>query len=73
MIERSARRDPKKIAIVYGDTRMSYEELIRSAKGLASELTRLGLQPHDRAVVQFPNCAEFVTLYVALNYIGVIR
>jgi 2,3-dihydroxybenzoate---[aryl-carrier protein] ligase len=72
MVERTARRQPQKVAIVHGDRRITYEELIRSAKGLASELLRLGLQPQDRAVVQLPNCPEFVSLYLALNYIGVI-
>ena len=72
MVERTARRQPQKIAVVHGDTRITYEELIRSAKGLASGLVRLGLQPQDRAVVQLPNCPEFVSLYLALNYIGVI-
>ena len=72
MVERTARRQPQKIAVVHGDTRITYEALIRSAKGLASALVRLGLQPQDRAVVQLPNCPEFVSLYLALNYIGVI-
>jgi 2,3-dihydroxybenzoate-AMP ligase len=72
MVERSARRQPHKAAIVHGDIRITYEELIRSAKDLATALARLGLQPQDRAVVQLPNCPEFVSLYLALNYIGAI-
>ena len=72
MVERTARRQPQKVAVVHGDSRITYEELIRSAKGLASGLLHLGLQPQDRAVVQLPNCAEFVSLYLALNYIAVI-
>jgi 2,3-dihydroxybenzoate-AMP ligase len=72
MVERSAQRQPHKVAIVHGDTRLTYQELIRSAKSLATALVQLGLQPHDRAVVQLPNCPEFVSLYLALNYIGVI-
>ena len=72
MVERSAQRQPRKIAIVHGETRITYEELIRSAKRLAAGLVTLGLQPHERAVVQLPNCPEFVSLYLALNYIGVI-
>ncbi len=72
MVERTARRQPQSIAIVCGDTRISYQELIQAAKSLASGLLRLGLQPHDRAVVQLPNGPEFVSLYLALNYIGVI-
>src|SRR4029077_5939797 len=39
---------------------------------LASGLWRLGLRSQDRVVVQLPNCPEFVFLYLALNYIGVI-
>jgi 2,3-dihydroxybenzoate-AMP ligase len=72
MVERTARRLPRKVALVHGDDRITYEELIRSARSLAIELLRLGLNPQDRVVVQLPNCPEFVTLYLALNYIGVI-
>jgi 2,3-dihydroxybenzoate-AMP ligase len=72
MVERSAQRQPHKVAIVHGETRITYEELIRSAKRLAAGLVHLGLQPSERAVVQLPNCPEFVSLYLALNYIGVI-
>ena len=72
MVEGTARLHPHNTAIVHGDTRITYDELIRSAKSLARELVNLGLQPQDRAVVQLPNCPEFVILYLALNYIGVI-
>jgi len=72
MIERTARRQPGKTAVIHGETRMTYEELVQSAKRLASGLSRAGLQSHDRVVVQLPNCPEFVILYLALNYIGVI-
>ena len=33
--------------------------------------SNLGLQPLDRVVVQLPNGLEFVSLYLALNWIGV--
>ena len=72
MVERTARRLPQKVALVYGEERITYQELIRSAKRLASGLVRLGLKPQDRAIVQLPNRPEFVSLYLALNYIGVI-
>ena len=72
MIERTARRQPGKVAVIHGETRITYEELVQSAKRLASGLSSLGLRPQDRVVVQLPNCPEFVVLYLALNYIGVI-
>ena len=45
---------------------------MQSAKRLAGGLSNLGLRPQDRVVVQLPNGPEFVILYLALNYIGVI-
>jgi 2,3-dihydroxybenzoate-AMP ligase len=72
MVERTANRLPGKVAVVCGEERITYQELVRSAQSLAVELLHLGLRPQDRAVVQLPNCAEFVTLYLALNYISVI-
>ena len=72
MVERTARLGPKKIAIVYGESRITYSEMISAAKRLATALVRHGFQPHDRIVVQLPNIPEFVLLYLALNYIGVI-
>jgi len=72
MVERTARRQPQKVAVVHGETRTTYDELVRSAKRVASGLANLGLQPQDRVVVQLPNSVEFVSLYLALNYVGVI-
>ena len=72
MIERTARRHPGQTAVIHGRTRIAYGDLVQSAKRLASGLASLGLQPQDRVIVQLPNCPEFVTLYLALNYIGVI-
>jgi 2,3-dihydroxybenzoate-AMP ligase len=72
VVERTARRLPDKRAIVYGTEHVTYRGLIRSAQSLAIELSKLGLKAQDRAVVQLPNGPEFVVLYLALNYIGVI-
>lgn len=72
MIERTARRQPGKIAVIQDERRITYEGLVQSAKRLASGLSGAGLQSQERVVVQLPNCPEFVILYLALNYIGVI-
>lgn len=72
MVERTARLQPNKSAIVYGEARISYSEMISTSKRLATALVRLGLRPQDRVVVQLPNVPEFALLYLALNYIGVI-
>jgi 2,3-dihydroxybenzoate-AMP ligase len=72
MVARTARRRPNKVAVVYGERRITYEELIAQSRRLALGLLELGLEPLDRAVVQLPNLPEFVTTYLALNWIGVI-
>ncbi|HXE47545.1 MAG TPA: AMP-binding protein, partial [Ramlibacter sp.] len=72
MVARTARRQPGKVAVVYGDRRITYEELIAQSRQLALGLLELGLKPLDRAVMQLPNIPEFVTTYLALNWIGVI-
>jgi 2,3-dihydroxybenzoate-AMP ligase len=72
MVARTARRQPGKVAVVYGERRITYEELIAQFRQLALGLLELGLEPLDRAVMQLPNLPEFVTTYLALNWIGVI-
>ncbi len=72
MVARTALRQPGKVAVVYGECRITYEELIAQSRQLALGLLQLGLEPLDRAVVQLPNLPEFVTTYLALNWIGVI-
>jgi 2,3-dihydroxybenzoate-AMP ligase len=72
MVARTARAMPGKVAVVCGDRRITYEQLISESRQLALGLLALGLKPLDRAVMQLPNIPEFVTTYLALNWIGVI-
>jgi 2,3-dihydroxybenzoate-AMP ligase len=72
MVARTAQRHPEKAAVVYGERRITYQELIDESRRLAMGLLELGLKPLDRAVLQLPNIPEFVTTYLALNWIGVI-
>src|SRR5512140_277545 len=72
MVERTAQRQPGKVAVVYGDRRITYGELVAQSRQLALGLLELGLGPRDRAVMQLPNIPEFVTTYLALNWIGAI-
>ena len=72
MVARTAQRQPGKVAVVYGDRRITYEELVAQSRQLALGLLELGLGPLDRAVMQLPNIPEFVTTYLALNWIGAI-
>jgi len=72
MVERSAAGAPDKTAVVYRGQRVSYAELVSTAGRLAASLSRLGIRPLDRVVVQLPNGLEFVLVYLALARIGAI-
>ena len=72
MVERTALRLPDKVALVHGDRRTTYAELVRASRRLAVGLAQRGIAPGDRVVMQLPNVPEFVTTYLALNAIGAI-
>ncbi len=60
----------QRIALLDRDRTVTYGELDRRSDNLALNLLEIGFQPLDRVVVQLPNVAEFVILYLALQKIG---
>ncbi len=60
----------KRVALLDRDRSITYGELDRMSSNLALNLLEAGFQPLDRLVVQLPNVAEFVVLYLALQKIG---
>jgi 2-hydroxy-7-methoxy-5-methyl-1-naphthoate---CoA ligase len=63
---------PDAIALVDGDVRLTFRDLMTRADGAAVRLRDLGLRPDDRVVTQLPNCWEFVVLTVACLRLGVL-
>lgn len=59
-----------RVALIDRDRSFTYAELDRLSDNLALNLLEVGLRPLDRVVVQLPNVAEFVVLYLALQKIG---
>ncbi|KAF0162687.1 MAG: AMP-dependent synthetase and ligase [Rhodocyclaceae bacterium] len=72
MLARSAGRHPGKTALVSGDLRLSYRDLVEISDRLACRFLEAGIQPLDRVVVQLPNGPEFVHTYFALTRIGAV-
>ena len=72
MLRRSAARAPDKVALVDGERRCSYAELVRRSEELALGLHQLGLRPLERVIFQFGNGLEFMVSLFALLRIGVI-
>jgi len=68
----AATASPDAIAVVHGEVRLSYRELMARADGLAVRLRELGLRPDDRIVVQLPNCWELPVVLLACFRSGVL-
>lgn len=65
-------RFSERIALVAQAERITYQQLAEHVERLALHLIDLGLHPLDRFVMQLPNIPEFVSLYFALQKVGVI-
>ena len=72
MLNRSARDHAEKPALIFGDRRVSYRELIAASDRLAVGLIRAGLAPRDRVVIHLPNVPEIVLVFLALVTMGAI-
>ena len=72
MFARTARRSPDKLALVYGEQRLTYGELLARSRDRAARLAGLGLRSEDLVLLQLPNTIDFVVSYLALNMIGVV-
>ena len=72
MFARSAGRAPDRIAVVHGERRLTYAELLAASRESAARLAGLGLRPRERVLVQLPNTIDFVVTYLALNFLGAI-
>ncbi|MQA17153.1 MAG: AMP-binding protein [Pseudonocardiaceae bacterium] len=66
----NVRRFPDKVAVVHGDTRLSYRELDDRVSSIAHELRAAGTGPGSRVALLLWNCAEFVEAYYACMRLG---
>jgi 2,3-dihydroxybenzoate-AMP ligase len=68
----SADRHPDKVALVSGDVRLTYAELVDRMDAAAERLLALGLRADDRVLVQLPNDWPFVVFTLACFRAGII-
>jgi long-chain acyl-CoA synthetase len=68
LLDASARRAPDRMALIAGDTRLTYRQLERRAGGFARSLEAQGLRAGERVALVLPNGIGFaVALYGALK------
>jgi fatty-acyl-CoA synthase len=69
---RTARRVPGKLAVVAGETRLTYPELDVAISRTANALAARGLVKGDRLALLPPNCWQFAVLVFATARLGVV-
>ena len=72
MLRQSAARTPGKTALIDGERRLTYAELLSQSEDIAAGLVALGLRPLERVIFQFSNGLELMLAFFALMRTGVI-
>lgn len=72
LLERSARLQPDKVALVHEGVRVSYGQLNAEANRLARWLIGVGVLPGDRVVLLLENGREYVVSYYGILKAGAV-
>jgi acyl-CoA synthetase (AMP-forming)/AMP-acid ligase II len=72
LLSRSARKFPKKTAVVFEDTRLTYKEVDERSNAIANSLIRMGVQRGDRITLLADNTYEWIEMYFAPAKAGAI-
>jgi long-chain acyl-CoA synthetase len=70
ILQASAADRPKHVAIRMDERVLSYEQLDRAARGVATSLRARGIQPGDKIALLIPNVPEFTIAYFGILYAG---
>ncbi|RSN67120.1 hypothetical protein DMH08_14455 [Actinomadura sp. WAC 06369] len=70
LVEKRAASDPDAVAVVFGDTRLTYAELDRRAEALADRLAAAGAGPERTVALALPRSAEFAVALLAVLKTG---
>ena len=70
LLHNSVQCFPDKVAVIQGDTQVSYQSLWHKACGLARHLIENGLQPGDRVSILIENSPEYIASYYGVLMAG---
>ena len=70
ILQASASDKPDKTAVIFDDRKISYAELDRAARGVATSLAARGVEPGDKVALLIPNVPEFTIAYFGILYAG---
>jgi len=70
ILQAAAADRPKHVAIRMDERVLTYTQLDRAARGVATSLRARGIQPGDRVALLIPNVPEFTIAYFGILYAG---
>jgi long-chain acyl-CoA synthetase len=72
LVDHAADRYGDATAIVYGNSRWNYRELLAQVNRMAGGLAGLGVRRGDRVLLTLPNCPEMVVGFLAVQKLGAV-
>ena len=70
ILQSSAEERPDHVAVRLGERTLTYSELDRAARGVATSLRQRGIEPGDAVALMVPNLPEFTMAYFGVLYAG---
>jgi len=70
ILRESAKKNPDKVAIVIGETKLTYGQVHAYAQKLAGSLKKLGVHRGQHVALMLPNVPQFTIAYYAIHYVG---
>lgn len=67
-----ASRTPERLAVVYEDIALTYQELDELSRRIARVFLSLGIREGDRIAYLLPNRPELIAVYIAIQRIGAV-
>ena len=72
LVDHAAERYGDSTAIVYGEQKWTYRELLAQVNRMAGGLASLGVRRGDRILFTLPNCPEMVVGFLAAQKLGAV-
>ncbi len=70
VLAETARKYPDHPAMIFRDSKVSYQEYNEAADRFAAALQELGVKKGDRVAIHLPNCPQFPIAYYAVLRVG---
>jgi long-chain acyl-CoA synthetase len=72
ILDQTADRYGSCTALIYGNARWTYRQLLADVNAIARGLSKLGVRQHDRVALALPNCPDFVAAFFAIQKLGAV-